>query len=271
MRFLVAAEKHAPCLLFDEEGNQLDTIWEEPGGVMTMVQVPGQENQFLATHKFYSPNDSAEAKIVIATQKKDSWEIRTLVDVPFVHRFGILSRNGINYLIVCCLKSAHEYKDDWTHPGATYAAVLPEDLSAYNEAHQLELKSIKEDMCHNHGYSKFISEDGTESGIVTCDSGVWMFTPPCSADEEWQIKQLYDEPVSDAVLLDFDHDGSLELGCISPFHGDELYICHLDNTGRYQKLWEHPEKLEMLHATYQLETSVGYKMVSYNWYSNGIG
>ena len=63
---LVAAEKHAPCLRFDLEGNLLDTVWTEPGGVMTMV--PVKDGLFLATHQFYSPNDSAQAKLVPSGQ-----------------------------------------------------------------------------------------------------------------------------------------------------------------------------------------------------------
>ena len=56
--FLVAAEKHDPCYLFDEAGTKIAEPWAGPGGVMTMQQVPEHDGQFLATHEFYSPNDS---------------------------------------------------------------------------------------------------------------------------------------------------------------------------------------------------------------------
>lgn len=248
--FLVAAEKQDPCYLFDEDGNKLETVWERPGGVMTMVQVPGRDDQFLATHKFFSPNDSKEAKIVIATRLgENNWEVRTLVEAPFVHRFGLLERNGVTYLIVCCLKSGHDYKEDWTKPGATYAAVLPNDLSQFNSDNQLKLEKIKENMGHNHGFSKIVI-NGQERAIVACDSGVWKFTPPEKEDGEWSEELLYEAPVSDAVLLDLDGDGRLELGCISPFHGDQLYICHLNDQGTYEKVWQYPEPLEFLHSTW---------------------
>lgn len=39
--FLVAAEKQDACLLFDLDGNIVDKIWDGPGGVMSMVQIPG--------------------------------------------------------------------------------------------------------------------------------------------------------------------------------------------------------------------------------------
>lgn len=248
--FLVAAEKQDPCYLFDAEGNRLETVWEKPGGVMTMVQVPGRSDQFLATQAFYSPNDSADARIVIATRRgENDWQVRTLVEAPFVHRFAILERNGTHYLLVCCLKSGHAYKDDWTKPGGVYAAVLPEDLSGFNQEHQLPLVKLKDNMCHNHGYSTYCDGE-VQTGIVTCDEGVFQFIPPAQADGAWNISRLYEAPVSDAVLCDFDGDGVPELGCIAPFHGDRLYICKKNGDGVYEKVWEHPDSLEMLHATW---------------------
>ncbi|MEE3436781.1 MAG: hypothetical protein VZR05_01405 [Lachnospiraceae bacterium] len=251
--FLVAAEKKDPCYLFSEDGEKLETVWTEPGGVMTMVQVPGVDGQFLATHKFYSPNDSLEAKIVIVTRRgKDDWEVRTLCNAPFVHRFGILNRGGTNYLIVCCLKTGHEYKNDWRFPGACFGAELPKDLSSYNEDNTLPLTLIMEGMLKNHGYS-LTKHGGHDAALVGCEEGSFLFDPPAVKGGDWEVTQILDIPTSDSVLCDFDGDGKPELGVISPFHGNSLTIYHLDEHGNYVPQWKYgvPEKeTEMLHATW---------------------
>lgn len=247
MHLLVAAEKADRCILFDAEGNEKATVWDGPGGVMTMVQVPGTDGQFLATHKFYSPNDSKEAKIVIATPDGNgAWTVRTLVDLPFVHRFDILQSNGKQYLIACTLKSGHEYKDDWTNPGKVYAAELPADLSGYDEDHQLELQVLKENMLKNHGYYKVVKE-GKESALVCSESGVYQFFPPNRAGEEWKMEQLLDTPASDATMADLDQDGEPELIVLAPFHGSDIRIYKKKEQG-WAIAYEYPEKAEFLHA-----------------------
>ncbi len=251
--FVIGAEKKDPAYLFAEDGTQLETVWEQPGGVMTITPVPGGNGSFLATHQFYSPNDSANAKIVIAEPKEEGgWNIRTLVDAPFVHRFGILNRNGVNYLIVCCLKSGHAYKNDWRSWGVCYGAVLPDDLSAYNENNQLTLAPIKIGMLKNHGYS-LVRKDGYDAALVACEQGVFLFHPPVEAGGAWDVEQLLSVPSSDAVLIDFDGDGKLELGSIAPFHGNSIVIYHLDEHGNYVPQWKfgRPEaETEMVHATW---------------------
>jgi len=247
--FLVAAEKVDKCLLFDQDGNQEDVVWEEPGGVMTMVQVPGTDGQFLSTHKFYSPNDSKEAKIVIVTPHgKGNWEVRTLVDLPFVHRFDILVRNGVKYLIACALKSDHQYKEDWSSPGKVFAAVLPDDLSGFSEENQLKLTVIKDNMLKNHGYYR-IEENGVFGCLISTDNGVFKFMPPEKPGEDWSIEKLIDDAASDAVLVDFDNDGEKELAVIAPFHGDKIKVYKKSND-TFQKIYECEKDLEFLHAIY---------------------
>lgn len=248
--FLVAAEKHDPCYLFDMQGNKLETVWEEPGGVMSMVQVPDSDGVFLATHKFYSPNDSKEAKIVVVKPgEAGTWKVHTLVCLPHVHRFDIVTRNGLHYLIACALKSGHEYKNDWSMPGKVYAALLPDDLDSFDEENQLDLTVIKDGMLKNHGYYKLV-EDGQESGLISSEEGVFRFTPPEESGADWAVEQLTDVPASDAVLVDMDQDGNKELIFISPFHGNQIIICRRDaEAGRYCQVYSY-DHAEFAHAIY---------------------
>ncbi|MEG2653625.1 MAG: hypothetical protein RSA17_08600, partial [Ruthenibacterium sp.] len=165
-----------------------------------------------------------------------------------VHRFGILQRGGIYYLMICCLKSGHAYQDDWSMPGQVFAAELPADLSCFDSEHQLALTEIKSGMGHNHGYSAYC-DNGVNTAVVTCDDGVFQFVPPAQRGQAWTIRRLYDQPVSDAVLCDFDGDGQPELGCFAPFHGESLFICHKNKDGDYEKVWTCAQPMEMLHAT----------------------
>lgn len=244
---LVAAEKKNRCILFTAGGKEEATVWEEPGGVMTMVQVPGTDGQFLATHKFYSPNDSKEAKIIIATpDNKGNWEIKTLVDLPFVHRFDILQSGGKKYLIACTLKSGHTYKDDWSSPGKVYIAELPDDLSGFNEENQLQLEVLKEGMLKNHGYYRIV-ENGNMSSLICSDNGVFRFYPPEAAGGAWKEECILNVPASDATMIDLDGDGELELVVLSPFHGDEISI-YKKSGNSYEKVYQYPEKADFLHA-----------------------
>lgn len=246
---LVAAEKVDRCLMFDLDGNEEETVWTEPGGAMTMVQVPGTNGQFLSTHRFYSPNDSKDAKIVIVTPvKPGKWEVRTLAALPHIHRFDILERNNTRYLIACTLKSGHDYKDDWSMPGKVYAAALPEDLSIFNDNNQLELKVVKDSMLKNHGYYR-VEDQGITTCVISAENGVFQFIPPEVPGSEWGIKRLLDTPASDAVLLDLDGDGEKELAVIAPFHGEHISI-YKNQGGCFEKVYEYEKPAEFSHSIF---------------------
>jgi len=257
--FLVATEKEGDCRRFDLDGNCLETIWSAPGGVMTMQQLPGSNGSFLATHRFYSPNDSKEASIVLAEpvrpdgtaaedlKEEHGWKIRTIADLPFVHRFDILTVGNRNYLIACCLKSGHEFKEDWTHPGRIYVGVLPDDLSAFGPDSQLPLTVLKEGLTRNHGYYRCEMPDGRPGSIVSAEEGVFRVVPPAEPDSAWTVETLLEVPASDATEVDLDGDGLKELVTFSPFHGSELAVWK-PSGGKYTAVYRHTQPLEFLHA-----------------------
>lgn len=242
-----AAEKSDPCYAFSLDGTKTDTLWEGPGGVMTLLQYPlGEEAILLATQRFYSPNDSAQAKIVYYTREQAEWKCHVLCELPFVHRFGIVKRNGVHYLVACTLKSAHAFKDDWSCPGRIWVAKLPENIREYGGERQLELFPLKSGLYKNHGFC--VVRDGEDSFVmVGSQNGVCRVMPPVSEDGEWSCEQLLDMPASDILFQDYDGDGERELLVLSPFHGDQLTV-YKKSGAQYVKMWECRKELPFLHA-----------------------
>lgn len=245
--FLAAAEKIGPCRLYGLDGSFQEELWQGPGGVMSICQVPGSDGRFLATNRFYSPNESKEASIVHIMPTDSGWQVNKLVNLPHVHRFDILERGDSRYLLACTLKSGHQYVDDWSSPGKVYAAVLPDDLLQFDDDRQLRLEVIKETMGHNHGYTRTFVDD-IPASVVSSDSGVFRFVPPAKHGEAWEIERLVDVPTSDAVLVDLDGDGCDELVSFSPFHGDMLSVYKLIGS-TYERIWE-ANNMEFLHSLY---------------------
>ena len=250
-RLICAAEKSDPCYMFDTEGNQLEQLWDGPGGVMTLEQFPSDDFILMATWKFYSPNDSANAKIVYYTRENGGLKCSVLCDLPFVHRFGILRNGGRNYLIACTLKSAHAFKNDWTCPGRIWVAELPEDIRQFNADNQLQLTPLVSGLYRNHGFGK-VTEGDVTYAVVGTDNGVYKVVPPAQEGGEWEADVLLEEKTSDMLYVDFDGDGERELLTLSPFHGDTLSVWK-KKQGTFEKVWEYPEKLPFLHAIYAAE------------------
>ena len=249
---IAAAEKSNPCYSFDLQGNLCDTLWEGPGGVMTVCQAPGQPEPILmATQKFFSPDESTEAKIVYYRRVDEAWKCELLCEMPFVHRFGVLERGGRYYLIVCTLKSAHAFDGDWTCPGRVWVAPLPEDLRQYNAENQLKMKPLLSGLYKNHGFE--ICRDANGSfAVIGCENGVYQVTPPVGPEDDWTWEQLFDRPTSDMLYLDFDGDGERELLTLAPFHGDELSVWKRSD-GVFREVWRHPKRLPFLHAIWGAE------------------
>ncbi|HAL73934.1 MAG TPA: hypothetical protein DCM45_02435, partial [Clostridiales bacterium] len=242
---LCAAEKNDPCFMYDFDGNYEAALWPGPGGVMTLEQAPGSP-VLLATRKFYSFNDSADAEIVYVQKVDRQWVSKTLVKLPFVHRFGVLRGGSADYLVAATIKSAHAGKDDWSSPGQVWVAELPAKLDGFDEARQLKMTSLATGLFRNHGFCKY-HDQGVDIALVGSDQGVYKIQPPQDKDGDWQVECLLDQPASDMLYLDFDHDGERELLVFSPFHGSRLAV-YKKIDGQFAEVYRHPEEMPFLHA-----------------------
>jgi hypothetical protein len=242
--FLIGTEKAGGCFFFDLAGNLVETVWDDPGGIMSMVPTHQREGEFLSTQEFYSPNDSKNARIVLATPAEKGWQVKTAADLPFVHRFDIIPTPDQDYIIACTLKSDHEYKEDWTHPGKVYVCPVPEDLSSTDQPLRFEV--LIEGLTRNHGYYR-IRNGEHAFALVSSQDGVYRVTPPHNKGDDWQYEKILDQATSDATLIDLDEDGQPELLTLSPFHGEDLRIFRLVD-GKYVLDYTYPEKLDFLHA-----------------------
>ena len=238
--FLVAAEKAGPCVWFDLDGNALETVNEGPGGVMTMAQLPGSDDSFMMTQRFYSPNDSKEASLVIARRAPGgAWDFETFAALPHVHRFGFVQgRDGAWWLVAATLCSGRDFKDDWSHPGKVYACRWP----AAGDA----LAPVLEGLTRNHGYCRTQLE-GEECVVVASDSGVHRLVPPAGPGEAWRIDPLLDVPASDVCFVDFEGNGRPHMVVFRPFHGDKLEV-YAGAGGAWKRVWAPPEPMPFLHA-----------------------
>ena len=246
--FIVASDKQYGCELFDEKGDRIDEIWTAPGGSMSIVPLPGANGMFLATHCFYSPNDSLYAKLVLVRPENGKWAVSKVNDIPCLHRFDIVRSKERNYLIACTLKEKYETENDWRFPGKVLCSTLSDNFLKGSNVLPLKFEELKSGLLKNHGYSKK-RMNGNDMAVISSENGIFSFLPPISPHDDWEISKILDMPCSDAVLIDFDGCGEDEILSLSPFHGDCLAI-HKRIKGRYEKVWEYSKPFGFAHAIF---------------------
>lgn len=237
-----ATEGKGKCIAFDCASlSEEKVIWNEPGGTMNIVPLPGSED-FLAIQKFFRLYDHEEAELVWAKSNGDgTYEIKTLFVMPYIHRFDILEVSGVNYLICCTLADHKATREDWSYPGKVYVGILPKDL---NDTIHLEV--LMDNMVQNHGFSK-VEWKGRQSALITSALGAFIVTPPGSMNSDWNVEKIMGQPISDAAMIDIDGDGEMEIATIEQFHGN-YYRIYKKINDQYQMIYEHEETTEFYHV-----------------------
>lgn len=240
---LFATEGEGPCYAYSGADYQTrKTVWEGPGGTMSIVPIPGRNGEFLAVQKFFKLFQWDEAVVVWVKPRPDgSFAVRELIRLPYIHRFDLLTVGDRHYFLGCTLAESKESRDDWSKPGKMYVGVLPGDWDQ-----GLELAVIKDDLFKNHGYSR-IEIDGVPRGMVTSEEGAFLVTPPSSASADWRVERFMDWPISDIDAIDIDGDGELEYATIEPWHGSYFRV-YKKIDGEFVRIFEHPEVSEFYHV-----------------------
>ena len=244
MQLFFASEGHGPCYAYDAETLQKKLVWEEPGGTMCIVPLPGGSGDFLAVQNFFPTFQSENSTIAYGhfNSGTGNWEVRTLFALPYIHRFDVLENGEERYIMACTLATSKKDKEDWSDPGKVYVGVIPEDLAS-----PIELSPILEGLVKNHGYSRRILSDGRMAALVSCENGVYQLDCPAAKGGKWTIHHLLEDPVSDICMLDMDGDGLVELAVIEGFHGRNVSVLHEGEMG-YQRVYECARTMDFVHA-----------------------
>lgn len=240
-RILLATEGEGPCLAWTgTDFASSHTVWEGPGGTMSMVPVPGSNGEFLAVQKFFRMFQWEEAKVVhVRPKSSGGYQVSDLLELPYIHRFDLLCVGGRTYFVGCTLATRKDSKEDWSHPGKIW-------VGEFTGRGPLQLTVLKDGLTKNHGYSR-LTRAGAMSGLVSCEQGAFELTPPRTPGAEWTVEQLMDWPISDIAAIDIDADGELEFATIEPFHG-EYFRVYKRVGGVFRKIYEHPEATEFYHV-----------------------
>lgn len=239
--YLFASEDpDVSCEMFSGKNfERKEVIWTKPGGCMSIIPIPGKEGEFLAVQEFYLKVSPSLAKIVWAKYGKHGFEIKDVLHLPYIHRFDIYHRNGINYFVGATIATAKEDKEDWRVPGRIYVGELPEDLNA-----GLHVEILADGMYRNHGYWHDLDED---CGYFGSDQGIVKVTPPIVQGGSWSMEHILDGAIGEIATIDIDDDGNKELMTIEPFHGSAIKI-YKKVDGVYTQVYQYDHEIAFAHT-----------------------
>lgn len=240
--YVAASEAKQPCYAFSvQDTARRQTLWEQPGGCMNIIQIPDGSEEFLAIQRFYSLYQWEEAQLVwVYRDGAGRFQSKVLTRIPYIHRIDVLRDRERLYFVGCSVAQHKDALEDWHTGGQIYVGELrPETRTLEN------LKLLRDDLFQNHGYCHQRDGEG-EYGLIGCAQGIFKIRPQGG---QWSLTRIFDRPVSDMALADIDGDGVAELATIEPFHGRYFRVYRFADGG-WQQIFQHPETTEFYHVVW---------------------
>lgn len=217
-RYCITAseDRGGGVLLIHTQTKRVQRITGLAGGIMSILPIPEEEGGFLAIQRFYPVFDSARAEIVHGRLKSLGGEtlaaeVRTVAELPYVHRIALTGAPGARGVLAATLCRSKAFTNDWSQPGAVYEYRLDRHFQAAG------CRLLLDGIHQNHGMYEYRREGGSDI-LVAGEEGVW------AVDARGGTQKLCGEAVGDLCMYDVDGDGTDEMICITPFHGDRLRI-----------------------------------------------
>ncbi|MCF8019707.1 MAG: hypothetical protein K9L62_09885 [Vallitaleaceae bacterium] len=233
LNYIVASEGVNQCIAYDAETGTETVIWDEPGGTMNIVPIPGRKNEFYATQKFAPTFNAQESRVVHCKVNEDNgWTVTPVMTIPYLHRFDLLLIEDELYLIGGVLCKSKAFLDDWSDPGCIIVGKLNDDLTQ-----PFELTTIYDGITKNHGF--YAGEwKKRKAYLITGVEGVFAVYVPKHQDAPWEVERIFNFEVSDCAMCDIDGDGALELATIEKFHGEYGKI-YKEINGKWEMIHNH--------------------------------
>ena len=231
--FLAASELEGQgslCLLLDPVSGRKDVIWEAPGGVMSLIPVPGEDGAFLSIEEFYPIFKSEKASIhkTVLKIREDGLDVekKEIYRLPFTHRITLLQEPDGLYLAAANLCNSKKFVEDWSDPGGVH-------IGPYQETIQLE--QILGGLSKNHG----MYTQPTANGDVLWIGAHEGVTRYWREDGTWKCEFVLRDETSDMWIADIDGDGQDEMAVIQGFHGNYARVLKCID-GSWQSIGEIP-------------------------------
>lgn len=221
--FLAGSEAGEGALLYFEPPDYKPrTIADQPGGFISLANFSREGRRYaIASTQFRPGFDAAKCEIWVwpLDPTRDPSPLKKFA-MPYAHRVALTDVGGDLVFLASTLCAKKDDKEDWTHPGGVYAAVVPDPLDA-----EWEFVPCLEGLNKNHGLDfAQIEPNGNSGFLVSAMEGCSFMEIPKRIGDPWAVTVIDTEETSDAFAFDWDGTGTPQIFTIQPFHGNRVHI-----------------------------------------------